>query len=240
MLPRKEKFVDYKKISEDYAAYGDTAITDWLLGFYKIYKYLLPVKRKAILDYGCGDGKFCRFLRDQGAETTGVDISSDMIEIAKRNNAKSIHYQKIESGELDFIPSESFDACTMTFVLCTLYSQAEMLKILKEIYRVLKHHGILIMLNVNWEKSHGKEFISFKMDTVDSLTPGEELGVLLKGTQPIRVQEYFWPIQEYCDLFIQAGFEITRIDEPTAEDEEHDWLDEKNFPPFAIIGAKKP
>ena len=128
----------YHPIAHSYTDYGNEAITDWKLGFLNVYKHLLPVKGKVILDYGCGTGKFCRFLRDKGVEVIGVDISNSMLDIARSMDSRNIYYHLINSGHLEFIPSNSIDSITINFVLCILNTQAEITKIVKELQRILK------------------------------------------------------------------------------------------------------
>ena len=37
----------------------------------------------------------------------------------------------------------------------------------------------------------------------------------------------------------RAGFKISSIQEPRANDDKHKWIDEKEYPPFLIIVAEK-
>lgn len=237
-----EKHDYYHAIAEDYERYGQGAITDWLLGFFNVYKYLCPIEDKSVFDYGCGTGKFCRFLRDKGAAVIGADVSQDMLEVAQSFDSRGITYHHIRSGCLEFIPDSSIDYVTMTFVLCILNTPTEMEKIVGELHRVLKKDGKLVMLNVNWEQAKGREFVSFKPDPVDVLTLGQHLHVTLKGEHPIRVEEHFWSKAYYCSLFKKSGLTDITIEEPLAhkDDTEHRWLDEQYYSPFAIIVGKKP
>jgi len=40
---------------------------------------------KKALDFGCGTGRSSRFMKKYGFDTTGIDISEEMIKIAKKN-----------------------------------------------------------------------------------------------------------------------------------------------------------
>ena len=48
----------------------------------------ISVEGKRILDFGCGDGYYSRYLKKRGAEVIGVDISSGMVNLAKENAKK--------------------------------------------------------------------------------------------------------------------------------------------------------
>src|SRR5580658_2304827 len=64
---------DYSNVANRYHEYGENATTDWLLGYSVVADFLSPLNGKEILDYGCGTGKFSRFLGKQGAVVFGVD-----------------------------------------------------------------------------------------------------------------------------------------------------------------------
>lgn len=245
---------DYKKIADLYTQYSKGALTEWLLGYFKIFEWIKhdihpnaclpkPLTNKMILDYGCGEGKFCRFLAEQGAKIAGVDISAEMLKKAKANNQENINYYKIKSGEMNCIQNNSMDYCTMTFVLCISNIKEQMLKILKGINQKLKKNGLLLMLTVNWD-SAGKEFASFKLKKVKKLKSGNKLHVDLKigHKETLKVGEYFWSDQDYTNLFEQSGFKIAKIDKPIATKkmgDQHKLIDEKTSPPFSIFIARK-
>ncbi len=239
----KEKKDFYYSIAQSYANYGNNAITDWVLGFANVFKCLQSVSGKTILDYGCGTGKFSRFLRDNGAKVIGVDVSKKMLDEAEAQDVTNINYHHIVDADLSFMEDNSVDDAVLCFVLCILNKKTEMLKILQEVYRAVKHGGRIVLLSVNWEKSQGKEFISFKLDEVEveDLTPGKQLEVTLKGDPLIKVKKCFWPISFYKDLLIEAGFSIECVEEPiiAENDDRYEWLDEKTSEPFSIIVARK-
>jgi len=231
--------MDYDIVAEKYECYGNEAVTDWLLGYCNVLSFLKPLKKKVVLDYGCGTGKFCRFIRDRGAKVIGVDISKNMIRVAKKSGSEKIEYYVIKSGCLDFISSNSLDFAVINFVFCTISSSEEIKKIMHDINRCLKKNGKIIILDVNWEVSNGKEFISFKMDKIKRLISGQRVGGLLKSKMPIRTEDYFWSKENHVSMLKKAGFKISDIEEPLALDDSHEWINEKEFSPFLIIVAKK-
>jgi malonyl-CoA O-methyltransferase len=51
-----------------------------------VKQFLPDLHNKVVLDAGCGTGKFCVLAENQGAsKITGLDLSSEMIEIARKN-----------------------------------------------------------------------------------------------------------------------------------------------------------
>ncbi len=42
------------------------------------------IQNLKILDLACGDGFYTRMIKEMGAEITGIDISEEMIKLAKQ------------------------------------------------------------------------------------------------------------------------------------------------------------
>lgn len=230
---------NYNNLAGAYDAYGKEATTDWAIGYSNVVKFLTPLKNIIVLDYGCGSGKFCRFIQNKDVKVIGVDTSEKIIQISKDYDSEDIEYQHIESGKLDFIESSSIDSAVLNFVTCTIPSRAEIVKVLKEINRVLKKNGVLIILNVNWERCNGKEFISYKLDYVINLISGKKVGLILKSKRPLRIEDYFWSKNDYSGMLKESNFKIKIIREPIAEDNRQEWINEDKCSPFLIIVGEK-
>lgn len=66
---------------------------------------------KSALDLGCGTGVLCETLHAAGIDTLGVDLSREMIDIA-RQRAPGLRYAVMDIVALD--PGERFDLATCT------------------------------------------------------------------------------------------------------------------------------
>ena len=234
-----EQETDYNNIAQRYNITEKDAVTLWRLGYDNLLRYLNPVRNKSILDYGCGNGTFCRFLREKEAIVTGVDISENMIKVAKESNTDSIDYHQITSGNLDFLPENTFDYVISNFVFCTISTQQEIIKVMNSIHRVLRANGLLIIMNTNWDKSNGQEFISFKLQFSGSLFPGKPVTAVIKTEPPITMKDYYWSKENYIELLTESGFELQGISEPLAKGNHIPWIAEKSYPPFQIIYSTK-
>lgn len=223
---------DYNNLARRYHNTQKNAVTLWRLGYDNLITFLNPVVNKAILDYGCGSGTFCRFLSEKKAIVTGVDISENMINVAKDTNTDGIDYYQITSGNLDFLPANTFDYVVSNFVFCTIPTRQEIIKVLNSINRVLKVKGSLIIMNTNWDKSNGQEFISFKLQYSGSLFPGKPVTAVIKTDPPIILRDYYWSKANYSELLTNAGFEIRSISEPFASGNHIPWLDAFTLPAF--------
>jgi len=230
---------DYNNIAQRYDILEKSDVTLWHIGYQNLLSHLEPVVNKTILDYGCGSGTFCRFLRESQAIVTGVDLSENMINVATKGYSHDIAYHHITSGSLDFLPANSFDFVVLNFILCTISTCHEIFMILNSIKRILKNDGSIVIMNSNWDKSNGKEFISFKMEYCANLSSGKAVTAVIKSEPPIYLNDYYWSQEDYCALLAKSDFKNCRINEPLASGNEFPWIDEKSNPPYYIIEAKK-
>ncbi|MDP1713557.1 MAG: class I SAM-dependent methyltransferase [Anaerolineales bacterium] len=94
----------------------------------------MPVKNKAVLDIGCGGGLFLSKLQQEGAVTTGIELSDTRAHYAKTNHGLEIFKRPIEADPWKEHHG-SFDVVTLwdvlehvNFPFSTLQSAANMLK----------------------------------------------------------------------------------------------------------------
>lgn len=97
-----------------------------------------------ILDYGCGYGRISGELRDAGfGEIVGVDTSAAMIERARRERP-GIDFRVLTEPRLPF-PDGEFDCAILYAVLTCIPSDAEQDALIREIARVLKPGGLILI-----------------------------------------------------------------------------------------------
>lgn len=108
-----------------------------------ILKLLKPARGESLLDVGCGTGHHLRWLKDFGLELAGVDHSSPMLEVAKKDLSKDIKLQLADTKNLPY-QENSFDIVMM---ITTLEFLDEPKLALKEALRVCKEKLFLGVLN---------------------------------------------------------------------------------------------
>ena len=231
--------MNYDNIAKEYNISEKFAVTLWYLGYSIVLKLLSPLAGKKILDYGCGTGVFSRYLSSFNTEIVGVDSDAEMIHQAKNETSTNIDYFQIESANLNFLTENSFDYAIVNFVFCEIPSKLEIIEILGAINRTLKVDASLFIMNANWEKSNGKEFVSFKMEFAEKLISGSPVHILIKSEPPISISDYFWSKADYNEVLEKSGFYISNSYEPTARAEQYPLLAEKTSPPYLILIAKK-
>ncbi|KGK98773.1 SAM-dependent methlyltransferase [Methanococcoides methylutens] len=155
-----------------------------------------------ILDVGCGGGRAVSILADlfEAGKVYGVDHSSEMVELAtelNKNAVDSEHVTIIHSSVSELpLSDDMFDIVT-AFETC--YFWPDILEDLKEVRRVLKDGGILLIVNEMYEHSNFEE----------RNTPFTE----------VVGMNIFSP-QDYRVMLESAGFSSVEVDEVP----ENNWI----------------
>lgn len=173
-------------------------------------------KNDSILDVACGSGFFSREFYKLSKNVTGIDISKELVNIAKTSNI-DINFYVSSADDLKFTKDNSIDKA-----ICILAIQnIENVKgVLSEIYRVLKKNGKMIFIlnhpafripkNSSWIDD--KNIRSRRIDEYMSeskikieMHPG-------KTNSPFTIS-FHRPLQYYFKLFDKAGFVVKRLEE---------------------------
>ncbi|HET7873737.1 MAG TPA: methyltransferase domain-containing protein [Terriglobales bacterium] len=104
-------------------------------------KLNLPRKRERAIDFGCGVGRLTRALGRYFSECHGVDISSSMIETARRLTPGC---QFRQSASLEPFAAASADFIYSNLVLQHQPDQASASRIIQDMMRVLAPGGLLV------------------------------------------------------------------------------------------------
>jgi len=105
----------------------------------------LPLKCKSVLDIGCGTGEFSRLLAKRADRVIAIDLSPNMIEVAK---VKSQQYPNIDFQVADVLrwdfPTEQFDAIVSIATVHHLPVE----NLLPNLKAALKPGGKLVILDL--------------------------------------------------------------------------------------------
>ena len=99
----------------------------------------------SILEIGCGTGYFTRELTQRGADIVAIDVSPDLLEIAKaKYSAPNVRYEIQNAYSLTYA-----DAMFDSVVGSSILHHLEIEEALREIYRVLKPGGTIYFTEPN-------------------------------------------------------------------------------------------
>ncbi len=147
----------YNRVADDYFnQIGLLGLSEKAL---KKFLKLLPGKAK-ILDVGCGGGQDSKFLANQGCSVMGIDISKEMIKIAKDYAPEAVF---LLADLMDLPASKKYDGiwCCRVFHHISLDDQTKFIKKLKVL---LKKNGILYLT----------AFVSDQKGDYESFDSGED------------------------------------------------------------------
>jgi len=146
-----------------------------------------------VLELGCGTGYFTKELARCGADIVAVDVSSELLEIARADcPAKNVRYEIQDASALSYSDA-MFDSVVGSSVLHHL----EIKEALQEIYRVLKPGGAVYftepnMLNPQIAIQKNVPWVKRKL-----------------GDSPDETAFFRWPLQR---LLERTGFRDVQID----------------------------
>lgn len=197
----------YESISEHFNLTRKKQLQPELIDFRKYFK-----DGQRVLDIGCGSGRMLRILKDFEIFYSGVDISSNQIDYAKKEDLGKIKKSEfIASDILDMnFDNNSFDVVLCIATFHHIKTKKERMVLLQNIYKWLAPGGYLLMTNWNlFQKSYIKHIINLeKHSWNDFLIPYKDSnGKLLTN----RFYHSF-TISELKKLFLKTDFSLEKLE----------------------------
>jgi len=205
-------------------------------------------QERIALDFGCGTGILTTYIQQFGLNVLGADISQSMLDEAKKNltGIDLVKINHIENGKnkLPF-QSNSFDLVFSSFVLLEFGQESEIINVLKELRRVLKKDGQLIIVLTSEEvyKYKKNSFVASRTNFPEneSLVSGSKVKLQLSSLS-YPFEDYFWSTDDYFRFMKSAGFKniLTHYPLGTKEDENIlsiKWQSETHTSPIVIYKA---
>jgi len=166
-----------------------------------------------VLDVGTGPGFLALLFAEMGNEVTAVDLSSNMLEKAKKNALKSslsINFLQGDAENLQ-LPDEYFDIVVNKYLLWTLPDPK---KALIEWRRVLKEGGKIIAIDGNWN-DHRLPGRLRRMTTnaLRGVKEGKYMKIFRKQYSPIKKDLPLFSLkpEHVSKIFKDTGFETVSI-----------------------------
>lgn len=169
----------------------------------------------SVLDVGCGTGSYTAALAERGWNVTGVDISEDMLRLARERGVAAI---RADATALPF-EDGSFDAAVSVL---TNTDFDDLGAVVREIVRILRPGGPLVYLAVH-PCFIGPHSVYDPDRGLPELHPGwyrrvgryvEAPGIWRSSGVRMRVGASHLPLGLFLQTFIDAGLRLERIEEP--------------------------
>ncbi len=175
----------------------------------KVASFLPPQKNLKILDLATGTGdQALAMIKSQASihSITGIDLSEEMLEIAKKKIPAKMQFLTADAEKLPF-GAASFDAATFSFGIRNVLSP---LGALKEIHRVLKPKGRSLILEFSLPPQPIRMFFLFYLRHILPFIAG----IISKNRNAYKYLnqtiEHFPSGKDFCLLMREAGFERIR------------------------------
>lgn len=98
--------------------------------------------RGLVLDIGCGPGHIARYLHERGVEVAGVDLSPEMVEVARRLNP-GLRFDVGDMGALDV--EDAALAGVVAFYSVIHIPREGVPGVMREFWRVIRTGGELVV-----------------------------------------------------------------------------------------------
>jgi SAM-dependent methyltransferase len=233
--------MEFVNCYEDAARARAYATLEFANTYYLAYRDLPAIFSEHIvgtgaLDFGCGTGRSTRFLQRLGFTVTGVDISEDMLHIARETDPPG-DYCLVPGDDLSGLAAESFDLVLSAFTLDNIPA-AEKVGILADLGGLLAPRGMIVSV-VSSPDIYTHEWASFSTRDFPEnqrARDGDRVRTIVTDHHDDRpVEDIFCTDTAYQAVYQEAGLQVVRSYRPLATgDEPYAWVHETTIPPWVI------
>lgn len=196
---------------------------------------------KNVLDVGCGEGRFCRMLRQHGVTCTGIDPTNALLATARERDPGGVYLE----GVAEHLPfeDESFD---LVVSYLTLIDIPDVHAAIPEMARVMRPGGSLLIANLNsfntaccdigWIKDSDGKREYYPLDRY------MEERVMWLEYRGIRIANHHRPMSTYMRALLDQGLRLVYFDEPAPIAETHakKAAEYRRAPWFHVMEWQKP
>jgi len=161
------------------------------------FHLLGDVHDRLVLDLGCGSGEETVPLRQRGARVIGIDLSPDLISLAQRRLEKYGLDADVRVGSAydTGLPAQSVD---VIFCIALLH-HLEMARAKKEMLRILKPNGLLIVqepIRLSWTMKQLRRLFPKGEDVSEGEYPlnSHQLEELVDGMELLATRNFRTPL----------------------------------------------
>jgi len=241
---------DYNQIAKEYQA---SKLLPWRMyaEAFTFFNIIGDLTGKDVLDLACGEGFYSSQFKLRGAHrVTGVDISSEMIALARASEqANPIGVEYHVEDVLNLNLNHEYDCVCASFLLNYAQNAEELQQMLMVISRHLKPGGKFVTINSNPDYKAEKAVLrkyGFTRENIGTDDGSETIYCLyLEDGSHINITNYNLSKAVHENAFQQAGFSGVTWDEIVISPEGNEafgedyWKEITMSKPVTVISATK-
>jgi SAM-dependent methyltransferase len=238
--------MDFINCYEDSSRANAYATLEFANTYYLAYRDLPAIMSEHVtgtktLDFGCGAGRSTRFLRKLGLNVTGVDISEDMLRIARALDPSG-DYRMVPGDNFTQFEAESFDLIVSLFTFDNIPSAAKV-RIFSDLRDLLRPDGTIVSV-VSSPDIYTHEWASFTTKDFPqnaAARSGDVVRIVTTDHPDQRpVEDILWTDESYREVYREASLQAIQVFKPLANgDEPYSWASETKIPPWVIYVLKR-
>ncbi len=221
------------------AAYDELGIGGTYLLVFKNLPALLgeDVVGQRALDFGCGTGRSARFLKHMGFDVVGVDISEEMVGVARQRDPTG-DYRVIADDDSWAVELSRFDLILSAFTFDNVLGHGRKVQLFVALGGLLSKNGRMVNI-VSTPEIYTNEWVTFSTREFPenrTARPGDVVRSVTTDYSDSRpVEDILWPNSSYKDVYREAGLREVRVERPLATGAEGvAWKSETQVSPWAI------
>jgi len=238
--------MDFVNCYEDASRADAYASLEFANTYYLAYRDLPAIisehgAGRRALDFGCGTGRSSRFLQKLGFNVIGVDVSEDMLKIARIVDPSG-DYRLVPGDDLSQFDVETFDLVLSAFTFDNIPAATKP-SILRDLRKLLMPQGIVINL-VSSPEIYLYEWASFTTKDFpenSAARSGDVVRIIVTDHQDGRpVEDILCTDDAYQMICREAGLKTIQMVKPLAKDDEpYKWINETRIAPWVIYVLKR-
>jgi ubiquinone/menaquinone biosynthesis C-methylase UbiE len=218
-----------------------------------LLRLLGDISGKKVLDLACGQGYFSRVMTVAGAKVVGVDLSPDLIALAKEQSPKEIEFKISSADKLTAIAGGIFDVVTCVLAIQNIEQMssafAECARVLKpsgRLFLVLNHPTFRIPKKSAWGVD---EITCTQYRRIDAYMSESKTEIDMQPSnigKKVTTVSFHRPLQVFFKALTKNGFTVTRLEEWMSHKQSEvgpkkamEDRARKEFPLFMSLEAKK-
>lgn len=203
----------------------------------KLQKYLKKHanRKHRAIDFGCGTGKAFQYLAPSFHDVLAIDISQNLIEVAKENPYDNVTFEKLDLTADDLkLPRAHFAFCCNVAILPDAEGNQA---ILRNIQQSLQKKGSAVIVVPSLESvlfSSWRLVDWYKKEGVESKEiPKDELSYFNESTDIAQGMIFIdgVPTKHYLESELEVLFQTVNLSINNIDRLEYDWSTEFDSPP---------